>query len=302
MIEAGAHGCPRCGRASRPAFVAKDYNRRIRAERFPYFRCASCGIFFLDPIPADLAAYYDRYHDIPTKEVLLERAQGEQFKVDILRRFVQSGRLLEVGPSYGAFLAAAQRGGFDASAIEFDAECCRHLERTLGVRAIRADRPEDAVEQLPPYDVLAMWHVVEHLQNPWASLPALVRRLNPGGIVAIATPNPRSLQFRVFGGRWFHLDAPRHLELIPRATLDEFMSGLGLTREFVTTTDEFTLGCNFTGWWVSMTNLLPEKRSKKTWRVFRRLGKISAAIARPFEQLPETGTCYTAVYRKPAAP
>ena len=60
-----------------------------------------------------------------------------------------------------------------------------------------------------------MWHVIEHLRRPWEVIERAAANLQDGGVLAIATPNPRALQFKLLRRRWAHLDAPRHLFLIP---------------------------------------------------------------------------------------
>jgi 2-polyprenyl-3-methyl-5-hydroxy-6-metoxy-1,4-benzoquinol methylase len=291
--------CPHCSTPSVRSFATKDYNRRVTDERFQHFVCPACRIVFIDPIPGDLQRYYGAaYHGLPTREALIEHSHREQFKVEIIRKFMTGGRLLEVGPSIGAFLVAAQRAGFETSAIEFDPAACEYLQQVPGIRALRADAPEDVVGQVPGYDVLAMWHVIEHLGNPWRSLPPLLRKLSRGGIVTVSSPNPDSAQFRIFRGRWFHADAPRHLELIPRSTLDAFMSQHGLSNVFTTYADEATLLNNEFGWAVSLRNLTPGSIPFLQSLAFK-LGRLFSPLLSGLDARPGAGSCYTVVYRKP---
>jgi 2-polyprenyl-3-methyl-5-hydroxy-6-metoxy-1,4-benzoquinol methylase len=61
------------------------------------------------------------------------------------------------------------------------------------------------------YDVIAIWHGIEHLPDPWAVLRQCAQQLAPHGVLVIATPNPDSIQFGIFRQYWVHLDAPRHV-------------------------------------------------------------------------------------------
>jgi 2-polyprenyl-3-methyl-5-hydroxy-6-metoxy-1,4-benzoquinol methylase len=300
MHETRSPRCPQCGTPSTLAFRTRDYNRHATDERFQYFECPSCRVVFIDPVPANLGSYYnDRYHDFPTREGMVLRSEAEQFKVAAIRPFAERGRLLEIGPSIGAFLVAARRAGFEVSAIELDPDCCRYLSDELGIRAFRADAPEDALDRVGPFDVLALWQVIEHLPSPWRTLPPFVERLSAGGLVVVSSPNPDSLQFRLLRGRWAHVDAPRHLELIPRATLDAFMAKHGLTPVFATYTDDATLACNKFGWAGSMTNLVPDAKGVlRTLAIW--FGNGVSALMRPVDARPGNGSSYTVVYRKTA--
>jgi SAM-dependent methyltransferase len=59
-------------------------------------------------------------------------------------------------------------------------------------------------------DAVTLWHVLEHLDAPGAALSRIATWLRPGGVLLVGVPNLASLQARVGGERWYHLDVPRH--------------------------------------------------------------------------------------------
>ena len=223
--------CSYCGADAREIFVAKDLNQMLSGEEFEYFRCRSCALIFLAPIPENLGAYYVPSYSayrIPSMDDLSERAETERYKLAIIRRLRDTGRLLEIGPGFGAFAHLAKQGGFEVEAVEMDERCSEFLKGTLGIRTVVTDRVSSAVPQLGRYDVVTLWHVLEHLPDAWESLRALASRLDEGGFLVITTPNPDSVQFSVFGRYWTHLDAPRHVQLIPSKLLVDHAHSLGL--------------------------------------------------------------------------
>ena len=246
--------CRFCGGESMPALRAWDRNRELSDEQFSYRRCFACGTFFLAAVPADLPSYYEGgYYDFDADGEPLWRTDPfrqrvEAERIELLSRYVQSGSLIEIGSGAGGFAAAAKQAGFDVTAIEMDAHCCEVLTERLGVTAICTDQPVEAMAELPKADVVAMWHVLEHLSDPGAALAVAAGRLEPGGILLIGVPNPESLQFRLGGPRWAHLDAPRHLSLIPAGALVDRGRVLGLQPVHVTTADLFGRHCNAHGW------------------------------------------------------
>jgi SAM-dependent methyltransferase len=209
---------------------------------------------FLADVPADLARYYGgNYYGFDARGEPASRSnpflrEVEAYRVTLLRRYVEPGQLIEIGAGTGGFAAAAKDAGFDVTALEMDPRCCEYLAQRLEVNVEQTEQPAEALNTLPSARVVAMWHVLEHLRNPAEVLAAAADRLEPRGVLAIGAPNPRSLQFRLLGARWAHLDAPRHLCLIPAAALIEHMYSLGLRPLLLTTSDPFGRHCNLHGW------------------------------------------------------
>ena len=116
--------CPVCGAEATAALRATDRNRRLSAETFTYYRCTRCDTLGLLPVPQDLGRYYAaEYYAVPAGRSALVAASGaERYKLEIIRRFVAGGRLVEIGPAVGGFAAVMQDAGYETSAIEMDAE------------------------------------------------------------------------------------------------------------------------------------------------------------------------------------
>jgi len=289
--------CPQCKQETRLYFRTKDFNRKITQDIFHYYRCSSCKLIFLSPIPQDLGKYYpNNYYPIPSSiDDLAKTAEYERYKIDIVRQFTSGGRLLEIGPAYGSFLYLAKQSGFDAEAIEMDANCCMFIREIIGAKVIQSNDPSEALKSAENYNAIALWHVIEHLPDPWKTLEAISCKLHPGGILVIAAPNPEAFQFRMLGRFWPHVDAPRHLELIPQSLLTKKMQSLGLKTVWSTTTDVGTLGWNTFGWeyfFGNFTNL----RYIKTGLAL--MGRILSILLGPIERMKGLGSAYTVVYQR----
>lgn len=289
--------CPNCNAQSDFLFRTKDYDYRTTSESFPYFRCRQCGLIFLFPIPEDLDKYYSNdYYDIPKSLADLRQiAENERYKLNIIQGFKQEGRFLEIGPSYGALSLLAKEAGFSVDALEMDPACCDFLQSLVGVRTIHSSDPLKTLSLLGQYDVIALWHVIEHLDQPQAIVRAIAEHLAPGGIVALAAPNPDALQFKFWRGRWRHLQAPRHLTMIPIHLLGEWAESSGLTLKLITTTDQGSIGLNWLGWYRSAMNL-------STWGPLRGilgiLGRGVHKLLIPIERHRQRGAAYTVVFQK----
>jgi 2-polyprenyl-3-methyl-5-hydroxy-6-metoxy-1,4-benzoquinol methylase len=292
--------CVICGAESTVAFVTADRNRRLSTARFTYQRCEGCGTLSLAPVPVDLSRYYPpEYYVLPrSRAELLASAGPERYKLDIVGRFVPAGRLVEIGPAVGGFAVVAQEAGYETSAIEMDAACCEFLRTEVGIAVHETADPTAALAAHGPFEVIAMWHVIEHLENPREALAAAAAALQPGGVLALAAPNPDALQFRVLRSRWTHIDAPRHLVLVPISTLEALALELGLDVVLATTSDPGTLGWNLFGWRESLAGFA---RGRYPREVLRRLGSAVGRAIAPLERRGHNGATFTLVLRRPSA-
>ena len=299
--------CPLCNGRSGAVFTATDWNLGTSTEEFEYFRCSICSGVFTSPVPEDMGKYYPPSYPAYESNLgtsIREPDSLDHKKLEIVRRYVSGGRLLEIGPGSGGFLRVAKEAGFHVEAIEMDLDCCLFLRGTLGISTVHAQDIIGSLATLPSYDVVILWHVIEHLPSPGTVIEHLSRHLNPGGILVLAAPNPESLQFRFFGKYWVHLDAPRHLVLIPPSWLIGAAARLDLDTVSFSTKDEVCRIFSNYGW-VEASFSNARKGSPKS-NVVLTLPRFLRAILfhalfRPAENIGGLGSTYTLVFRKRSA-
>jgi SAM-dependent methyltransferase len=125
------------------------------------------------------------------------------------------GRVLDVGAGDGTLLDALRARGRVGLGLERDPR--------------RDDVIEGEVTDVEgEWAAVVFWHSLEHLAAPGRAVDHAPALLNEGGYVLVAVPNTASLQARVFGDRWFHLDLPRHLVHLPASALTSRLRSLGL--------------------------------------------------------------------------
>lgn len=297
MDSPASNACPLCRAPSTFLFDAGDENRRVSQMRFGYWKCASCGSVYLPDPPADLARYYQsEYYDIPFLEQLKSVAAKDRNKIDMVLKFARGGRLLEIGPAFGVFAWQAKQAGFAVDVIEMDTRCCEFLRQEVGVNAIQSDVPHYAMQALTQHEVIAIWHVLEHLPEPLAFLRAAAANLAPGGILVVAMPNPDAFQFRLMGRHWPHLDAPRHLMLMPAAPFARMAREFGLEQVFLTSDDSDARSWNRFGWQRLLMNRFAGRFMQYAMFVF---GYALSLLMAPFDRHAFNGSAYTIVLRKP---
>jgi len=294
--------CQTCGSQNQEKFLlSKDFNQEKSDESFQYYRCNDCKSIFLQPVPNNLSFYYgESYPAYAVKNInRIEKKNNyhEQAKLEIVKKYASSGKLVEVGPATGRFLAAASRAGYEVLGIEQDAGCVEYIRNILKLNVKCSDKPTDELLQLVACcDVIVAWHVIEHLQDLRGFVSATAKALRKSnGIVVVSTPNPDAWSFKVFGRYWFHLDAPRHLTLIPLQALDRLMADQGLEREACIFDDPVGLHLNKYGWQNSLMNLSSNKKIRWPW--LAGLGRILSIAMLLFDQMLGRGAAYTAIYK-----
>ena len=116
----------------------------------------------------------------------------------------------------------------------------------------------------PGYDLVNVWHVLEHVRRPRETLARIHDLLAPGGVLVLAAPNGNSWQARCFGTHWFHHDPPRHLFQFGRASLLRLLAVTGFEPRGRVRTMSFEQ--NVYGWVQSALNAagFPRDRAYRT--------------------------------------
>lgn len=230
--------CPICGAiAIHPALEAKDYT--VSGETFPIWHCDNCTGRFTQDVPAagDIGRYYqseDYISHSDTKKGLVNRLYHTvrnitlAGKLKLVERAAAktSGHLLDIGCGTGAFLNVMHEAGWSV----------RGLEPDDGARAVAADRyrlnvhPIEGLFALQPatYDVITLWHVLEHVHELHAYIAHFRSLLKPGGVLVVAVPNYTSTDAAHYGSAWAAYDVPRHLYHFSPASMEHLVSRFGM--------------------------------------------------------------------------
>jgi SAM-dependent methyltransferase len=225
---------------------------------FDLVRCAACRTLFTDarkaPPASELYPAFSQSGD--GLAAASNKAAGGflRKRVSVAQSVSPTGRSLDFGAGNGAFARAMQAAGFDSVGLEpFSLGA---PTTSPGLTLLRAPLA-DAAPSLGQFDVITMWHVFEHLDNPVEVLRQLAGHLTPTGALVISVPNEGSWQRRVFRRSWFHLDPPRHLIHFDLQTLVEVLGRADLQ---VTANHPFLPEYGTSGWVQSVLNrVLPHR-------------------------------------------
>jgi SAM-dependent methyltransferase len=204
--------CPACGAGPLEPWIDVRSGEPSDPRRYPLLRCARCGSAATGGPPPGPEVYEAGMYSPgePRARGLVAAYQratvGQQ--VRILRRagLAPGARVLDAGAGRGRLVAALRAAGYDARGIEPSRRSAGMAEAAgepVQLRSIEEHREEGL-------DAVALWHVLEHVDDPRATLDRLRGWLAPGGLLLLGVPNPASLQARIGGDGWLHFDAPRH--------------------------------------------------------------------------------------------
>lgn len=218
--------CPVCSFAGHSRYGG-GYDALLPDDRrFILLKCGGCGFVYLDPDTApasDMGLYQENYYrKMRGLSGLLERLFLEERK-RTLESLKKGGALLDIGCGTGEFLRIMQLGGWNASGVEPSPAAAGHAP---GVRVYRSEL-KDAGLAPGSFDAVTLWHVLEHLPDPSASLRELRALLKDDGVLLVSVPNIDSLQAKLGGERWFPLELPRHKWHFSPATLGELLRRCG---------------------------------------------------------------------------
>ncbi len=188
-------------------------------------RCQMCKLIYLNPRPdeASIGAFYDT----PGYDPFASAGDGPQtVSAKLYRKFrplsirrkaarvvvglKPADRCLDVGCATGEFVVELKRRGFEADGCEPSERAAQHARDKLGLRVWTG-----GIDAVPahagPYKLITMWHVLEHVHKLRETLEIARKLLSPRGKIAIAVPNPLSIDAKAYGDQWVAWDSPRHL-------------------------------------------------------------------------------------------
>jgi SAM-dependent methyltransferase len=198
---------------------------------YPVVQCEACGLLYTDdrsaPPPAELYPAFDQSQTAAQSKIRSAVSVFLRQRAGFVEEVAPHGRLLDYGCGNGAFARFMSQRGFEAVGLEPFSLGAPSQDGTL--RLLRA--PLEQVEgELGEFDVITLWHVLEHLADPVTVLERLAAHLKPEGVLVVSVPNAASWQARLFGGGWFHLDPPRHLIHFDQTTLEATLGRAGLAK------------------------------------------------------------------------
>jgi len=223
--------CPLCG---------SDQHEIVYRE-LPFFpdayvvKCRVCGHHYtLLHKEIDTGNLYsdEVYKVVENRASIFDRILNHEYR-GVIRQLnafkKQKGNLLDFGSGKGKFGHLAKEDGWAVKCVETSAARAAYARAVYGLEVYSGFYEKGSIFQ-SRFDVLTLFHVLEHLPAPENLLKELIaENVKKGGVVIFEVPNMNSLQSRIAKDKWIHLDVPRHIHHFTPERLEQFMVKLGLT-------------------------------------------------------------------------
>jgi len=211
--------CPICQHTEFSNFIICN-DHLVTDESFALVECNNCGLKFTNPRPTidNIAKYYDsEEYDSHKKRssglvgFVYNAARNYALKKKI--SFINSlqsdkGKILDVGCGAGHFLQVCERNNWETSGVELNTRA-RDMASSLVKGPIFSNLEE--LELKKKFQVITLWHVLEHLHDLRGSMKKFGKMLKKNGNLIVAVPNTDSWDCTHYQEMWAGYDVPRHL-------------------------------------------------------------------------------------------
>ncbi|HEY5125108.1 MAG TPA: class I SAM-dependent methyltransferase [Ignavibacteria bacterium] len=194
--------CPNCSN--------KSFEKILTEDCFEIVKCSVCGLIYLLNSP-DESELYEKYYDILFKpedysanskfEFLSEIYLINRQRLEFFKKNGLSGKILDYGCGSGLFLKTISELCNDIEGVDLSQNALDFAKNEFGLKVFNKSADE-LLKENKKYDIITLFHVVEHFIYPVSELKKIYQLLNKGGFCFIEVPNFNSIKFRLSGYKW----------------------------------------------------------------------------------------------------
>jgi len=283
--------CPICDSPD-ISFVFKAEDKTVSRQTFQIWQCNSCTARFTQDVPEErhIGAYYrsSNYisHSNTSKGLVNKlyhsvRSVTLRSKRKLVEAYATKGNLIDMGAGTGAFASAMQKSGWNVTGLEPDASARSNAKKDFNIELLTGQ--EIFGLEHDHYDVITLWHVLEHVHQLHIYLGLFFTLLKKNGILVVAVPNYTSYDAQVYKQNWAAYDVPRHLYHFSPASM-----------EYLLTLHQFTPVAQKPMWFDSFyVSLLSEKIASGESNL---LSAFANGAVSNFKAVNKTERCSSVIY------
>jgi len=177
-------------------------------EKMNLVKCGNCKFIYLRTIP-DESVLYESYHEWTgfsledycksgNDDSLKALWNINQQRVNKIIDFRKGGDLLDIGCGSGAFMLSAREYGFNPQGIDVSNKAIEFINDQLDLQA----STKSITELEKNFEIITLWHVLEHFLDPVSELKNIHQKLENNGILVGEVPNWNSIKFQLSGQKW----------------------------------------------------------------------------------------------------
>jgi SAM-dependent methyltransferase len=213
--------CPLCHASNLDNYIPVT-DHFLSGEKFMLIKCRECGLVITQDHPdeKDAGRYYESANYVShndkaggiaaavyriAREFMLKR----KYRMICKEAGPKKGKLLDIGSGTGHFLAMMKMKGWDVAGIEVNEKAREYSNEKFGLD-VKAS-PDNSLKTGESFDVITLWHVLEHFQDPFSYMNEISKLLRKEGVLIIALPNCQSSDALYYSEFWAAWDVPRHI-------------------------------------------------------------------------------------------
>ena len=248
----------------KPFLNCIDYT--VSKESYEVMLNEEYDMLVTSPVPSNLETYYisDSYisHTDSKKSFIdriyqLVKNYTLKQKVKLINSFnTESKTILDVGAGTGDFLKVCKKNNWDAYGIE-------PSDKARKIAAEKEINLKQDISELKNelFDVITLWHVLEHIPNLIEYIDQLKKLLKPNGVLLIAVPNYKSYDAEYYKEYWAAFDVPRHLWHFSKESIQKLFSQVNMNVEKI-------LPMKFDSFYVSLLSEKYKNKKNKSFKAF----------------------------------
>ena len=209
----------------------------LTKEPFKILECKECGLLYTTPRPNkdEFGRYYkseEYYSHQENKEGFIPKVYEKVKSVNLKNKYgiategKEKGKALDIGCGVGDFLHTMEQHGWDCTGVEPSEDAKVIAKKRIKGQLLSSEEQENLPDS--SFDIITMWHVLEHVDDIRWQIQQLHRLCKPGGRIIIALPNYKSYDGQYYKAEWAAYDVPRHLNHFNKETLIKILKESGL--------------------------------------------------------------------------
>lgn len=208
---------------------------------FDLYKCQSCGLIFVWPLPMAADRVYDEEYFTGAKcgHGYVDYDVDKQAMRGAFAKYLQKleellghrGFLLDIGAATGFFINMAKGRGWQVAGVEIS-DFAAAKGRTKGLD-LRSGTLGEAGFPSESFDAVTMLDVIEHVPDPETELKLIHKILKPGGLLLINNPDTGSFYAKIWGRRWHAVIPPEHLVLFNKKNLAQLLRRCGYESVYI---------------------------------------------------------------------
>lgn len=187
-------------------------------------KCNNCGLIYMNPRDKNVNTLYRDVIDNNYLKSWNERKSTFRNHLVEIKRFKKRGRLLDIGCYAGIFPEVAKEAGFEVTGIEPSKWAAKYAKNKTGLTIYQGSWDKVKL-RISSFDVVTIWDVIEHLEDPLGCLNKAYKWTNKGGILVVTTHDISSLIAKIMGGKYpwlmrfhlYHFDKKTLAKMIEKA-------------------------------------------------------------------------------------